>query len=90
MKLSVLLENKISVPETLAETEISAITDDNRKIIPDCIYVCIKGEKFDGHTVAEKALAQGAAFVVAERDLGLGERQILVKDSREFYGILCS
>ena len=35
-------------------------------------------------------LAKGAAAVVAERDLGLGERQILVENSREFYGQLCA
>ncbi len=90
MKLSELLENKVSVSENLKNTEITFITDDNRKIIRGCVFVCVKGETFDGHTVAEKALEQGAAVVVTERDLHLGERQILVKDSRAFYGELCS
>ncbi len=90
MKLSVLLENSVSIPESLAEIEISMITDDNRKISKDCLYVCIKGENFDGHTVAKQALEQGAAVIVAERDLNLGERQILVDDSRAFYGRLCA
>lgn len=89
MKLSVLLENKVSVSERLAETEISMITDDNRKIIQNSLFVCIKGEHFDGHTAAEKALEQGAAAVVVERDLHL-DQQILVEDTREFYGGLCA
>ena len=90
MKLSALLENRASVSENLRDTEISMITDDNRKIVKDCLFVCVRGEKFDGHTVAEKALEQGASAVVCERDLGLGERQILTDDSRALYGALCS
>ena len=90
MKLSVLLENAVSVSEKLAETEISGITDDSRKVNAGSLFVCIKGDKFDGHSVAGKMLEQGAAAVVVERDLQLGERQILVKDSRNFYGKLCA
>ncbi len=90
MKLSELLENRISVSENLKNKEISLITDDNRKIVKDSLYVCIKGEKFDGHTVAEQALAQGAAAVVVDHDLGLGEQQILVSDTRDCYGMLCA
>ncbi len=88
MKLAELLENRI--PTTIGDTEITAITDDNRKIVKDCLYVCVKGERFDGHSVAAQALEQGAAAVVTERDLGLGERQIIVEDSRACYGDLCA
>ena len=88
MKLSALLENRI--PTTIGDTEITAITDDNRKITPGCLYICVKGERFDGHDVAAKALEQGAAAVVCERDLGLGERQLLTEDSRAEYGNLCA
>ncbi|MEE5993115.1 MAG: UDP-N-acetylmuramoyl-L-alanyl-D-glutamate--2,6-diaminopimelate ligase [Oscillospiraceae bacterium] len=88
MKLSELLEGRYLT--ALGDREITFITDDNRKIVPDCIFVCVKGGSFDGHSVAEKALEQGAAVVIVERDLGLGERQIIVPDSREEYGNLCS
>lgn len=88
MKLSALLEDRF--PTAIGDTEITAITDDNRKITDGCIYVAVKGEKFDGHTVAEKALESGAAAVVVERDLGLGDRQIVVPDSRAEYGSLCA
>lgn len=88
MLLSKLLENRVIT--ACKDMEITSITDDNRKIQKDCLYVCVKGETFDGHTVAEQALAQGAAVVVVEHDLGLGERQILVEDTRAFYGALCA
>ncbi len=87
MKLVELYQN---VNPAIAGTEITAVTDDSRKIIKDCIYVCVRGERFDGHSVAAQALEQGAAAVVVERDLGLGERQILVADSRACYGELCA
>lgn len=88
MKLAELLENRI--PTSIGNVEITDITDDSRKVTPGCLYVCIKGEKFDGHTAAEKALENGAAAIVAERDLGLGERQLLTDDSRAEYGRLCA
>lgn len=74
----------------MQDAEITGITDDNRKITDGCIFVCVKGEKFDGHSVAAKALEQGAAAVVTEHELGLGEREIVVTDSRAFYGELCA
>ncbi len=88
MKLADLLENKVYT--AIGDTEITSVTDDNRKIIQGCLYVCIRGERFDGHSVAAQVLEQGAVCVVAERDLGLGDRQIIVEDSRAFYGQLCA
>lgn len=88
MKLSELFARSIN--PVIDAAEISAVTDDNRKITQNCIFVCVKGERFDGHSVAAQALEQGAAAVVAERDLGLGDRQIIVEDSRACYGELCA
>lgn len=69
--------------------EISRVTSDSRQITPGCLFVCIAGARFDGHSAAEQVLKEGAAAVVCERDLGL-DQQLLVEDSREAYGILCS
>lgn len=88
MKLAELLECKADT--AIGDMEITAVTDDNRKIVKDCIYVCIKGERFDGHTAAAQALEQGAAIVITERNLGLGDREITVEDSRACYGDLCA
>ena len=75
---------------TLENVEITGITDDSRKVQPGSLFVCIQGDHFDGHTVAAKMLEQGAVAVVVQRDLGLGERQILVEDTRICYGNLCA
>ncbi|MGN0621274.1 MAG: UDP-N-acetylmuramoyl-L-alanyl-D-glutamate--2,6-diaminopimelate ligase [Porcipelethomonas sp.] len=88
MKLYRLLEG---LAETkLPDIEISMITDNTKKVQKDCVFVCVKGGSFDGHSAAEEMLEKGAAAVVCERDLGLGDRQIIVSDSRKCYGQLCA
>lgn len=88
MRLYELLEGKAQT--ALADIEITGLTDDSRRVQEGYLFICVKGGSFDGHSVAEKMLEQGAAAVVAERDLGLGDRQILVENTRAFYGELCA
>lgn len=88
MRLYELLEGKAKTE--LQNIEITGLTDDSRKVQEGFLFICVKGGNFDGHSAAADMLAKGAAAVVAERDLGLGERQILVENSREFYGQLCA
>ena len=88
MKLYELIDG---IAETkLGNIEISTVTDDTRKVVEDCIFVCVKGGSFDGHTAAAEMLEKGAAAVVCEHDLGLGDKQIITDNSRKFYGQLCA
>lgn len=87
MRLYDLLENKISTD--LPDVNISGITDDSRKVEEGSLFVCVKGGSFDGHSFAEKAIELGAAAVVTDRDMGIS-RQIIVSDTRKFYGELCA
>ena len=64
------------------EGRFADISTDTRKIIPDSLFIAIRGENFDGNDFAAKAVELGASAVLCERDCGLGERQILVKDTR--------
>jgi len=58
------------------------ICTDSRKIEPDCIFVCLKGERFDGNAFALAALEQGAAYVITEnQELKANERCIVVDDA---------
>ncbi|MEG2295989.1 MAG: UDP-N-acetylmuramoyl-L-alanyl-D-glutamate--2,6-diaminopimelate ligase, partial [Oscillospiraceae bacterium] len=68
---------------------ISSITNDTRQIEKDSLFICIKGLKFDGHSLAQQALDLGASAIVCEKDLGL-ENQIIVSNTREAYAILCA
>ncbi|HOC33998.1 MAG TPA: Mur ligase domain-containing protein, partial [Ruminococcus flavefaciens] len=71
MKLYDLLENNAETK--LGNIEITSITDDTRKVAEGCLFVCVKGGSFDGHTAAAEMLEKGAAAVVCEHDLGLGD-----------------
>lgn len=66
------------------EKEITELVYDSRKIVPGCMFVCIKGAVFDGHSCVAQA-AQQAAAVVAERDVEIPEglTVIRVADTRQ-------
>ncbi|MCR5011274.1 MAG: UDP-N-acetylmuramoyl-L-alanyl-D-glutamate--2,6-diaminopimelate ligase [Lachnospiraceae bacterium] len=49
-----------------AETEVTALVYDSRKIEKGCAFVCIKGAAFDGHSKIKEAVEKGAAAVIAE------------------------
>lgn len=59
-----------------------SVCTDTRKITQGCLFVAIKGENFDGHDFAQKAIESGAEAVICEKDCGLGDRQILVESTR--------
>ncbi|MBQ9850602.1 MAG: UDP-N-acetylmuramoyl-L-alanyl-D-glutamate--2,6-diaminopimelate ligase [Clostridia bacterium] len=88
MKLSDLVQD-LGVACMAADREISFITDNSKKVENGCIFVCIEGKHFDGHTKAKEALENGAAAVVVQKDIGLRE-QILVDNTRAAYARLCA
>ena len=88
MQLYTLLEEYAKTD--LPNLEITGLTDDSRKVQPGMIFACIRGERFDGHCAAAEVLERGAAAVLADHDLGLGDRQILTEDTRALYGKLCA
>lgn len=51
------------------ETEINAVCIDTRKITKGCLFICIKGERFDAHQFADEALEKGAAAVMIDEDI---------------------
>ncbi len=88
MRLYALLEENAKTQ--LPDMEITGLTDDSRKVQPGMLFVCIRGERFDGHSVAAQVLEQGAAAVLVDHDMGLGARQIITNDTRALYGKLCA
>lgn len=46
--------------------ESTGICTDTRKIEAGCLFVCLKGENFDGNTFASNALEQGANHVMLD------------------------
>lgn len=53
--------------EARGEAEITSVVKDNREIVPGCLFVAIKGERFDGHDFIAQAVENGAAAVMSAR-----------------------
>ncbi len=68
--------------ETTAAGMLTDVAIDNRKVTPGSLFFCIKGDRFDGHDFAAKAVEAGAVAVVAEHALPLSVPVLVVKDTR--------
>lgn len=88
MKLSQIL-NGVKVESNFNDVEILDVTQDSRLVKEGSLFVCVKGNTFDGHSVAAEMLEKGAVAVVVEKDLNL-ENQVLVSDTRAVFSLICS
>ena len=62
--------------------QCSSLSTDTRKIEPGCLFVALKGDKFDANTFAAEALAKGAKYVVIDNaGYKTDSRMLLVSDS---------
>ena len=62
--------------------DITEVTIDTRKVTAGCLFVALKGERFDGHDFAEDAVAAGAGALLVSKRLLVGAPQLVVKDTR--------
>ena len=85
MKLKDLISN---CPKAFLDMEISGVTDDSRKVTQSNLFVCVKGPISDGHDYAKKAVENGAAVVITERDLKI-KNQIIVEDTHKALAEVC-
>lgn len=90
MKIDKLLEN-VKVCRVIGYAEIDAvgIAIDDRAEVKGKVFVCLKGERVDGHDHAAHAVDLGAVAVVSEKEMDVSVPLILVKDTRKTLSILC-
>lgn len=88
MKLSKLLANVPHKKKLDGDPEIESITCDSTKVKKNCLFACLKGVNFDGHSFAQNALNSGAAAVLVEKNLNL-PNQIVVENSHLAYAQIC-
>lgn len=68
MKLYRLLERiEYNVACGTTDRRVTTVVHDSSKVIPDSVFVCIKGNKADGHDYVKQVIKQGACVIVAER-----------------------
>jgi UDP-N-acetylmuramoyl-tripeptide--D-alanyl-D-alanine ligase len=58
----------ISAPMFQKTPRITGVVRDHREAFEGCMFICIQGERVDGHDFAGKAYAAGAACCLAQRE----------------------
>jgi len=74
--------------------EITDLAYDTRAVTGGALFFCVRGARFDGHELADRAIDSGAAALVVEHPVASKVPQIIVDDSRaamaavaqEFFG----
>ncbi len=87
MKLEAYLEGlEYRLLSGTGDLDITGVAYDTRKVFPGCLFVCIKGEKFNSHDVIPEILSKGAAAVLVEEEDKVPEEKeaafILVENTR--------
>ena len=75
----------IQTSSEIVELEITDVCCDSRKVTPGSLFVCIKGDKSDGHKYAEQAVSSGAVALVVEEPIGTKVMEIVVGSSHKEY-----
>ena len=66
-----------------SDGKITSVCIDSRNIQPGCLFVAIRGDRFDGHDFIKQAFAQGAAAALSEHPVEEAAGPVIVvKDTR--------
>ncbi len=90
-RLNKLLERlDFQVVQKDTDIEISELVYDSRKVVPGCLFVCVKGMTVDGHTFVEEVAQNWAAAVVVQEEVKAPENLtvIRVQDTRYALALL--
>ncbi len=65
--------------------ETTGVCTDTRNILKDCLFICLKGENFNGNTFAEEAINQGAKYVICDEPINVVNEKIFVVENSLVY-----
>lgn len=83
MKLSTLLKD-VETLNMYEDVEVERVTDNDKDNLKNALFVCIDGNRVNGHSFVENALKKGAVAVLTSSDLEI-PNQIIVKNTRRAY-----
>jgi UDP-N-acetylmuramoyl-L-alanyl-D-glutamate--2,6-diaminopimelate ligase len=83
----IILDGVTYAVENAPPVEVAALAYDSREVASETAFVCVRGQKVDGHQFIPQALEKGAAVIVAEdveavQTLPAGVAGVLVSNSR--------
>jgi UDP-N-acetylmuramoyl-tripeptide--D-alanyl-D-alanine ligase len=70
------------------DVEINSISTNSREIGKNCLFIPLKGEKFDGHRFIETAVQNGAACILTQEDGAYTVPSIRVENTHDAMGAL--
>ncbi len=71
----------LGLPQMQAQATLADVCTDTRKIQPGSLFVCLRGERFDGHSFASQAAQLGAAALLADHPVDADVPQLVVTDT---------
>ena len=82
MKLSTLLKD-VETLNVYEDVEVERVTDNDKDNLKNSLYVCIDGNRVDGHSLAENVIKKGAVAVLTTNDLKIPNQIIVVYNAEE-------
>ena len=72
------------------EIDIVEVCYNSKNVVEDSIFVCLKGARFDSHTIIDEVVKKGAKAIVIQEDCSYPEdvTVIRVKDTRKALALL--
>lgn len=67
--------------DAVGEADITDVCIDTRKITKGCLFICIRGERFDAHSFAAEAKEKGAAALMVDHKLDIDLPQVIVGET---------
>ncbi len=67
---------------------IASIEMDSRQVTKGSLFICIKGDHFDGHEFAKQAVEKGAVAILSQVKLNIPVPVVIVSDTRRAMAIL--
>ena len=71
----------LGLPQMQAQATLADVCTDTRKIQPGSLFVCLRGERFDGHSFASQAAQLGAAALLVDHPVDADVPQLAVTDT---------
>ncbi|RJT44775.1 UDP-N-acetylmuramoyl-tripeptide--D-alanyl-D-alanine ligase [Rahnella woolbedingensis] len=82
------LADALNAELTGTDTQIDSVTTDTRQVTEGCLFIALKGEKFDAHDFAADAVKAGAGALLVSKRLPVDVPQLVVADTRIALGQL--
>ena len=71
-----------------SDLTFAEVTTDTRKASAGCLFIALKGERFDAHELVGDAIAAGSAALLVSKHLPVAVPQVVVADTRIALGQL--